>query len=121
LQLVQCPARWSALRCSEGDIIDAPHVIAAIQTVSTRVHGLQKATRDQVVSALDNAAGDVGVAAQLLGVSRPTIYRHLAALGLTPRRRRNSWADSQEFLVRVARISAWRDERDEPSEPNAVS
>lgn len=106
---------------AEGEIIDAPHVIAAIQTVSTRVHGLQKATRDQVVSALDNAAGDVGVAAQLLGVSRPTIYRHLAALGLTPRRRRNSWADSQEFLARVARISAWRDEQDEPSEPNAVS
>src|SRR6185312_7386809 len=106
---------------AEDNIIDATQVIAAIETVSKRVHGLQKTTRGQLIAALRTAAGDVGMAAQLLGVSRPTVYRHLAALGLRARRWRNSWADSQEFLAKVARMSAWREERDEPSEPNAVS
>jgi two-component system NtrC family response regulator len=106
---------------AEGNVIDATHVITAIQTVSKRTHGLQKVTSDQVVSALDSASGDVGLAAQLLGISRPTIYRYLAALGLTPRRWQKSWADSQEFLARVARMSEWRDARDKPSEPSTVS
>ena len=106
---------------AENKIIEATHINAAMQTMLKRVHGLQKATNDQVVSAMDSAAGDVSLAANLLGVSRPTLYRHLAALRLTPRSRRNSWTNSQEFLARVARMSAWRDERDEPSEPDAVS
>jgi len=106
---------------AEEKPIDASHVIAAIEIVSKRVHGLQKATGGQVVAALDTAAGDVGLAAQLLGVSRPTIYRHLAALGLTSRRWRNSGIDSQEFLARVARMSAWRDDRDKASEPDTAS
>ena len=106
---------------AEEKPIDATHVIAAIEIVSKRVHGLQKATGNQVVAALDTAAGDVGLAAQLLGVSRPTIYRHLAALGLTSRRWRNSWVDSQEFLARVARMSSWRDGLDEPNQPNDIS
>jgi DNA-binding NtrC family response regulator len=106
---------------ADGEIIEGTHVIAAIQTASKPVHGLQKATGDQVISALDSAAGDVSVAAHLLGVSRPTIYRHLAALGLTPRRWHSSWADSQEFLARVARMSARRDEPDAASERDATS
>ncbi|HKT09235.1 MAG TPA: sigma 54-interacting transcriptional regulator [Gemmatimonadaceae bacterium] len=110
-----------AVLLAQGEIIDATHIMAAIQMVSRRVHGLQKATDDQVISALDSAAGDVSLAAQILGVSRPTIYRHLAALGLTPRQWHSSWVDSQEFLARVARMSVWRDEPGAASEPDSVS
>jgi len=106
---------------AENKIIEATHINAAMQTMLKRVHGLQKATNDQVVSAMDSAAGDVSLAANLLGVSRPTLYRHLAALRLTPRSRRNSWTNSQEFLARGARMPAWRDDSDEASEPDAVS
>lgn len=93
-----------AVLFADGAIIDASHVEAVIEcaSVSARSHGLQKTTHDQLVAALDATRGDVQRAAQLLGVSRPTIYRQLQSLGLMARRWRNGAESTDVQLIAPA-------------------
>lgn len=73
---------------ADGNVIDTSHVEAAIECAftSSRPHGLQKTTHDKLIAALSETGGDTQRAAELLGISRPTIYRQLSSLGLTARR-----------------------------------
>jgi DNA-binding NtrC family response regulator len=74
----------SALARSGGRTIRKADLPAAIRAAEPRreLTPLERAERDAIHAALASADGRRSVAAQLLGVSRSTLYRKMAALGV---------------------------------------
>lgn len=83
-----------------GHVIDGAHVAAAIDYANAGAPSApaDRARREKLIAAMNASGGETRAAAQLLGVSRPTLYRHLSAVGLIARRWRDGSSASHSFL-----------------------
>ena len=78
----------AALFLDEGELLDTARLSEEVRTArsggnpATLAELLERVERDEIVIALEAAAGNTDEAAERLGLSRATLYRRIKALGI---------------------------------------